>query len=296
MFTDYGKRAYIKVIELEKELDKRLKELQENSYRGLFFDLSTPETATAFTRKAKFVANADGTMRCVLTVYPPSGVSVIYEILVYSKLIKTGTVSGGETAVSFDMGVFKGENEITVKLYASIPYVLENLSLTIEGSVGEYLGNRKLSCVTHNDKNYILFVCDGWYYLYLYDGSGLNLITQKDGVIDGCIGGIINDVMYVVILNENNSFNILRYNLLTSSGFTTQSLSSGVTSVCAYPHDGGIKVLFIKSGELNIGFYDSESGFFYEKTSRRAQKVFADADAPGVYILHDEFKPVKFIV
>ncbi|MBQ3234803.1 MAG: hypothetical protein IJA97_01420 [Clostridia bacterium] len=295
MIADYGERAYIKVVELEKQMEKRFSELERKSYSSLFFDLSFPEKHASFSKSVKFVARADGSVNCILTIGTPEGISVTYEVLLLGKIIKTGTLA--QTAdVTFNIGVYEGENELTIKLYCGVPFTLNNLKLSLGGAVDYFNSRRRVSIVTNGEVNYITFLSDESYSLYAYDGGGLKYALTKKGIIDACIGGILGDELYIVNVNKNNELCVMTYNVKTSSGMNTVAKATGVTSVCAFPYGDGIKIIFVKSGEVFTGYYVKNEDFSCETTSRRASLVFADADNVGAYVLYDDFKQIKFIV
>ena len=297
MFYDYGKRAYLKVLDLEKSLNKRIEELENKSYRSLFFNLSSPERYATYDKSIKFIAKTDGAVKCTVIFKAPETISVSYKITSGDKVLVSGGTNGALISnINFEFGTLEGENGIAIRISSGIPIPLDELKVFLEGTVDYYECKRRLSSVTYGDLNYITFLNDNCYQLYSYDGSLLKFRHQKDGILDACIGGVVNGELYIITLTEEHGVTVTLYDVADSFSVTTRPLVSNVTSISAFPFDDGVKIIFIKSGTVCIGFYSRSAGFSYETTSRRAKEVFADADVPNAYILYDDYKPIKFIV
>lgn len=296
MISDYGKMAYVKVIELENKLERKLKELEKSVYKSLFFDLATSETHATFTRSFKFKANADCAVKCTLTIGAIETATVNYSVTVMDKVIKSGVAKGLETLLSFDFCAYEGENDVTIELVSNVPYLLDNLKVVLGGNVDYFPSKNRLSSVSYGSKDYVTFLSGNGYVLYEYDGTRLKTLYESHEVLDACIGGMVGEELYVITISLNHGLQVMMYNVNTGFGVNTTPLINSVTSVCAYPYDNGVRIIFVKTGAVYNGFYRKGGSFSCESMGRRASLVFADANVLGACVLTDEFKPSKLIV
>ncbi len=295
MELDYGKRAYIKVLELEKKLEDLIKESERDKIKTLTFDLSVPETKATFNRTLKFIATDDCVASVSIKLTAPESVPIFYEILRNSEVVKTGKTEVSETFIAFDLGVFSGENVVDVSLMAGVPFPLDELSVTVQGKVNYLTSKRRLSCVDVGGENYIVYLNENTYTLYSYAGG--NLVEKyRTNVYDACILGYINGELYIGSISLDYGLKITIYRTSTGSSLTTKALVNGVSSVCGYQSGETAVIVYVKTGVVYKGTYERASGYSEQPTYRRGSSVFADPNVDGAYVILDGYKPTKFIV
>ena len=295
MDLDYGKRAYIKVLELEKRLENYIKNNDEQKEKSLTYDLSLPETRAVFVRRLKFMANADGIVKVSATLISPEDVPLIYEIYRNGELVKSGKTDTTETLITFDVGAFEGENELEFSISAGLPFVLDGFKLTVQGKVDYLECKRRISTIAVGESNYVLYLNGNSYTLYYYAGESL---VQKyyDDAYDACILGLVGSELYVGSISLDYGLKITIINVSTGGGLTTKALVKGVSSICGYQSGNVVTVIFVKTGEVYKGVYDRGSGFSFQSTYRRGTSVFAEPEVSNAYVISDDYKPTKFIV
>ncbi len=292
---DYGKRAYIKVMELEEKLEKFIKETESQKEKVLTFDLSVPEKKAVFSRSLKFKASVDGIVSVTAVLNAPESLPLIYELYKNDEVIKSGKTTSTETIISFELGVFSGENELVFSVSAGIPFTLDGLKVTVNGKVDYLSCKRRISLITVGEENWITYLNENTVTLYNYKGESL-IEKYSTSVYDACILGYVNGELYLGFISADYGLKIMIYRTSTGSGFTTKALVNGVSSICGYPSGNVVNVLYIKTGKVFKGVYDRGSGYTEQSTFRRGTSVYADPDVSGVYVISDGYKPTKFIV
>ena len=157
MDLDYGKRAYIKVTELEKRLDEFIQSLGKTTVKTLTFNLSTPEIKATYERVLKFNALSDGLVS-VSVVIPKTDTNAYYEIYHNGTEIKSGSNNGEDVKLDFSLGAYVGENEMTFILRSGMPVSTSGFTVTAVGTIDYINAKRRLSSLTINGVNYITYL------------------------------------------------------------------------------------------------------------------------------------------
>lgn len=295
MLIDYGKRAYLKMSELEKRIEKIEKEIEKSTYNTLVFDLSSPENAINFYKGVKFLAKGDNQLKGELIITINSSANANYQIKLNGAVVKIGKISGSENVISFDLAVYDGENLIELDFSSSVAFSFSVLKITLIGQI-EYLSQkRKLSLASTTFSDYIIYQNGNFATLYNYSLSSLVKVFDYDDVLDVSLLGYVNEILYIGIVNKEN---ILTLETLSLGGDVYKDgvvLSKNVSSVCGYASGNGVKIVFSKAGEVMQGDYVLGDAFTYQKTGRRGAFVTADADVYGAYVIYGDYKPCKLV-
>jgi hypothetical protein len=293
MDLDYGKRAYIKVTELEKRLDDFINSLAKNTVKTLTFNLSTPEIKATYQRVFKFNALADGVVSLKITI-PATSSNSFYELSHNGVEIKTGSTGGNALDIELSLDGYRGENEIFLTLRCGMPVSTSGLTATAVGTIDYISAKRKLSVASVSGVSYVAYLDSGYYTLYSYSDGVIKEIMRSKAT-DVCVLGCVLNELYIATIEEDKGLRITYYNLDSSVSLTTTPIANGVSSVCGYISDGAIKVIFVKTGEVFMGEYIKNEPFSYRSTYRRGSEVYADANSPNAYVIFDGFKPTKFV-
>ena len=296
MFSDYGKRAYIKVIELEKKFESLQKEFKNLITDTLSFDLSTPEHRAIFGQKFAFVSKDNSTVNLTLDLSTDVIVTIGYQIVLDGVVVKSGNFPNGGGTLKTEIGVGAGTQKFQINLTSPITFGLQNLYVTVSGKVEHLEDDRRLSIITLQDMNYITLVNDDRLILYGYDNAeGLFELFNLGGVIDVSIAGYIGGELYVLFVDKTNLLKVLIYNPQTFEGFTYSLGCKGVTSACGYPYGLGIMVYYVLTGGVYSGVYIKGEKFTSSPVMRRGVKVTAEPNVEGAYIISDSYNSNKLV-
>ena len=296
MFSDYGKRAYIKVIELEKRFESLQKEFKNLLTDTLSFDLSTPEHRVIFGRKFSFVSKDNSTINLTLDLATDVNVTIAYQIVLDGTVINSGNFSNGSGSLKTEIGVGAGVQKFQINLTSPITFGLLNLYVTVSGKVEHVADDRKLSIITLQNLNYITLVNDNRLILYGYDEvEGLYELFNWQGVKDVSICGFIGGELYAIFIDNLNNLSLLIYNPVTFEGINYSLNVKGVTSACGYPYGDGVMVYYVLTGNVYSGVYIKGEKFSSSAVKRRGIKVTAEPNLSGVYIISDGYNSNKFV-
>ena len=293
MDLDYGKRAYIKVTELEKRLDDFINSLAKNTVKTLTFNLSTPEIKATNERIFKFNALTDGVVSLKISI-PSTSSNCYFELYHNGVEIKSGSTGGNAFDFELSLDSYQGENEISLILRCGMPVSTSGLTATAVGTIDYIKAKRRLSVTSVNEVSYVAYLDSGYYTLYSYT-QGVIKEIMRSSAIDVCVLGYVSNELYIATIEEDNGLRITYYDLDSSVSLTTTPIVKGVSSVCGYISNNAITVIFVKTGEVFIGEYIKNEPFSYRSTYRRGSEVFADANSPDAYVIFDGFKPTKFV-
>ena len=296
MFSDYGKRAYIKVMELEKRFEKLQKEFKNLVTDTLSFDLSTPERRVIFGRKFYFVSKDNSTINLTLDLTTDVNISIGYQIVLDDAVIKSGQFEGGSGCLKTEIGVGAGELRFQINLTSPITFGIQNLYVTVSGKVEHVAEDRRLSLITVSNMNYLTLIDDNRLVLYGYDSiDGLYELFNWQDVKDVSIAGYIGSDLYLLYIDASNSLNLLIYSSISYEGNIINLGYKGVTSTCGYPYGGGIMVYYVSTGNVYSGVYIKGEKFTSSAVKRRGVKVTADSNVKGAYIISDAYNSNKLV-
>ena len=154
VIDDFAKRSYIKVLELEKRIEKIEKQAQELKVNKLTFNFEDLKGQTSKIKEFSFTANKDGRYMVdgiintdLLTL---SGVNVkIYVNNVLSfNFINNIDV---ELPFSFETAFIKGENKILIEMTANKEFSLIKLELNLSGFIDYIVKNNNDLKTTINE-------------------------------------------------------------------------------------------------------------------------------------------------
>lgn len=295
MLIDYGKRAYIKLGELEKRIVQLENQIKKTAYNTLFFDLTTPEIITKLNKSVKFLSNGDSLVKGEVFLGVPQGAFVNYQISCKGLVIKYGKTSSLENIITFDFAVEDGINSLDFTFYSSVEFEFNSIKITLGGQIDYYNQKRKLSLATTGYSDYIIYQYGDSATLYDYGLDGLVKVTEFNGVYDISLLGFSNEKLYVAVIDDKNALTIQTLDISKDTISKSSVLSKNVSSVCGYISQDRVKVIFSKTGEIMVGEYSFNQTFSFEKSGRRGDKVTADSSVIDAYVIYGDYKPTKFV-
>jgi hypothetical protein len=296
MLSNYGKLAYLKVLELEKRFENFQKDLKGSLTDLLTYDLTTPERRTVFTKKFTCKSNSTSTLNVKVDLKTDTEIKIEYQFFIGDTLVKTDFLQGGNGSFSFDYAVAQGKLNFTLKLIAVTSFTISNLYVTLSGKVSYLTEFRRLSYYTHGDVTYITTISGNVLTIYGYSVlEGLHELFILTEIKDASIVGFINGELYVSFIDEQNALKVLMYNVQTFGGLIANLSVSGVTSLCGYGYGDGVEIIFVLTGNVYVGVYVKGEPFTYQAVKRKGVKVTAEASVPGVYIISDAYSSNKLV-
>ena len=294
MFTDYGKKAYLKVLELEKRVDKLQNEVEKSIKQSLIFDLATPEILMHHTKSINFNVSNDCISKVDLNLKCSVDSEITYKICIDSTLIKSGVFSGADS-FSIELPLQKGTSHLAFKFDCSEHFLFNVFSVVIDGCVNYLNVDRRLSSVLINNANYITYLNEGVLGFYSYNNSILSKIIELNDISDGCIAGCYNGELYALLITKDNQIKVFVYNLEKSSGSILRLNVQGASSICGYVSDNFVTIYFVSGGRVFKGLYQKGAKFSYELVNRRGVKVYSSPDVTNAYVISDN-KNAKLVI
>lgn len=302
MQIEYGKIAYVKVLELEKQLKEITNLLKEkqNEDSNVYLISENDNNNSNFFEKT-FVFNSINSGK-----YKVSGITVFstdIESEIKVKYYLNGEnvythVIGNSEDINYNFYIMlaSGKNQIKVEISSTNNFNLINLSLNIERD-STLLGSGKMSSTIVNDKEYILFVSDNLGKVYEVDNQ---TIVPLLVYTFNCSSGVIlcSDSEKITIICSSLEGKLNQVDLFVSdfSSVTTDLGYGGVSSVAGIKYGDGYKVLFTRFGELFEAIYNSSGTFKAEKTGKKGSQVYGEPSVSGIYIVVDSTKKTKIIL
>ncbi len=296
MNLDYGKLAYVKVMELEKKIENLQKDIKGSLTDVLCFDLTTPENRTVFNKKFSCKCNSNSTISVSVEVQTDVAHSIKYELSLGNVVIKSGVFEGGFGNFTIEHGAGQGNVNYNLTLSCVTSFYINNLYVTLSGKISHLTEFKRMSSYTHGDVTYVSTVSGNLLILYGYSTSeGFYELFYITDVKDTSIVGFIGEELYVAYVDANNALKMLIYNPVTYNGLFANLNVVGVTSVCGYEYGEGIEVLFVLTGNVYSGVYVKGEKFSYLPVKRKGVKVTAEANYPGAYIVSDAYSSNKLV-
>ncbi len=296
---DYGKRAYIKLLNLEKRLEKLEKESSEVSYSQLNFDLSGADISTNFNKSFKLEVGKEGvyTFNCSMQSSLDSLINVRVEILVNSVVVcNQDNYYSKKNTFSFEAPLREGVNEITCKISSSNPMSLTELSFRVNGFINYVKTTNALSHVSYGGADYILHLKDKGATLYSYSQSELKKAVTLNELSECSIIGAKSGYLYILGLTTEKNLVVYRVNL---ERCTTSSLMlniTGASSACGYSINDVFTIIFAKDGEIFKGKYVFGLPFSYERINLKGVKLVTCPSANGAFIVVDKYLNAKLVI
>lgn len=296
MFSDYGKLAYVKVMELEKRLELLKKDVKSSLTEVLCFDLTTPENRTVFNKKFSCKCNATSMVSVAVEVQTDTELSISYKLVCGDIVVKSGVLQGGAGNFTVEHGVSEGEVKYTLTLSCITSFYIKNVYVTLSGKISHLTEFKRMSSYTHGDVTFVSTVSGNLLILYGYSSAeGFYELFFIPDVKDTSIVGFIGEELYVAYIDTSNKLRVLIYNPVTYNGLFANLGVSGATSVCGYNYGEGIEILFVLTGTVYSGVYVKGEKFNYSAVKRKGVKVTAEADYPGAYIISDAYASNKLV-
>ncbi len=298
---DYGKKAYLKLQEIEKRLEKIEKEQKEFNYQELEFSLGSASNIKSFERSIKVNAlregkfTVSGKMLCdVVTI---TGVVVkfyVNDILCYSFILNIDV----NFPFTFKTSFLKGVNTVKIKMTSLDKFNIDYLDLTVNGFLDYENTSNSLSIINSGNVDYILHQNQNEVMILTYtESENLKNRLNISNVLSANFVGFDSSYIYIALADTNNALWLQKINRET---FSIQKISLNVGNVtCAsgFMTDDGFKLLFCKLYDLYEGVYNKNTNkFTFYNTGKKCSKVFADVSSPNSYVMIDRFNNSKLVI
>lgn len=300
VIDDYGKRSYIKILELEKRLEKIENETTELKVNSLNFNFEDLKSENYKEKEFSFIAHkqgryvVDGIIHTDLLTLSGVNVKILVNGVEATNFINNIDV---ELPFSFETAFVKGENKILIKLSAQENFSLFNLKINLTGFIDYIVKNNRLSTFKSSNCDYVLHLSGNEGMLMTYNFStGLVHTATFSSVKDMVLLGEDNDNIDILYTDLNNNLKLKKIDLQGTVKSDILLNVKNVSSIASSKIDGGFKIYFSALAEIFEGEYFFNGEFSYRSTGRKGIKVYADCDTPNCYIIVDRFNNAKFIV
>ncbi|MBO5926067.1 MAG: hypothetical protein J6Q38_00700 [Clostridia bacterium] len=293
--NDYGKKAYVKVVELEKRIKKLENSSKESAYSELTFSFKDVIDKLRFAESFYVNALKDGNYSFTGSIDVVTGVEV--SVFVNSIQVKNFvTTSSGVTSFTVEAPFNKGSNYIFVEVTSSQTFSLNLMNFKVCGNVSYVINQNSLSYLYYKNCDYVLHLNGSLAILYLYNTvSGLNFLTQFYGLKEASIIGVFNDSMYIIAITSKNALKIFKYTFLGNLETEIDLNVELVSSACGYQTDSGFKIYFSKLNEIYSGDYLPGSEFTYTNTGRKGVKLYCEPNFDKNVIIVDKYQNAKLV-
>ena len=293
---DYGKRAYVKLNALEKRIEKLENFAMESVYSEIFYNLSGAELGSEFDKAFKVDVLKDGLYTITANLATDLASLFTVKCDVYINGVKACGIKNvilSSHSFSFDAPLYKGINEINVKVYSSSIFTLTTLNFKLCGNVAYVKMVNSLSHFASDNKDYVLHLNDDKCIIYFYSDGLFYSVGKYEDVKECSILGIKNNALIILMVGLDGGLQVLSFDI-TQKTFATYNLKvSGVNSACGFYKSGKFVIYFSKLSMIYKGNYTLGSNFYYSETNLKGVKLYADPIADGNMVVVDKYLNAK---
>ncbi len=297
---DYGKEAYVKLLELKKKVESIEKQLSKFHYNELKFNLGSDYNVTKWEQSFSLDALNEGKhyFKFKIDAQILNITGIVTEIYVNNVLCYTfANLIDGVYPFAISPTLIKGENTLKIVMNSAQEFDLNSCAVEVCGLVSYAKAYYSLSLATKGNMNYVIRktptatrVC------YYYTDNSLKTVRILYNLKDAKIVAVDDNYLYFVVIQENDTAYLTKMSL---SNFLIEEYPlnvSGVSSIAGYSFNGGIKILFCKLYSLYEGVFNLDTKTFtYSNTGKKAVKVYAESDCPNAFIITDKNNDSKFV-
>ncbi len=302
MQIEYGKIAYLKMLELEKELSALKNSLTQKTSNDIYL-VSENDDNNSLTYTKSFIFNVIesgkynfyGNMQTAFE--NENDISVIFYLngeIVY----KINLSSLLDANFNFDVLCQSGKNQLDVVFSAVNVFNLKNISVNIS----RYEKDDHYHRISHfGFDNYEIIVSvnknvASVYQLYDNQDELIELFTFN--CKDAQVYDAGTNYFAIVYVDENSNLYHKFYSLYSNYVNDTPLNVNSVQSVCGYRIDSyTVKIIYSRFSQIYYCYYtESERLIINEKTSRKGNILYADAQYKGIYFVVDFTSKTKLVI
>ncbi len=303
MEFEYGKVAYLKMLELEKELSSLKNSLNQKTSNSIYLVSENDDNnSTLFSKTFMFNVFESGKYNfhgLILTESQTENQITVDFTLNNELVLSLDMNTLSETNYSFDTLCQSGKNELIVTFTAESEFNLKKINVNLIRYEKDGLYH-KLSVLNYETTNYILNV----------SGNDATLLKVKNSSnkIESVMSFKCKDAQLIevksyyaimVFIDDNSSLKIKVVDF-ANNRVTEEDLGvSGVNSVCAYKLENGqgYKIIFSRFSQIYYCYYNVQGDSrTFEKTARKGNLVYAETNVCGVYLIVDFTSKTKLVI
>ena len=300
MEFEYGKIAYLKMLELEKELSALKNSLTQKTSNDIFLTSENDNNnSSQFSKTLVFNViesgkyNFHGNIKCEFENHN----DILVNFYLNSQLLYTTNVTSLlDKEYEFDTICQSGKNQLTVTFHAQNVFNLKTINANIFRYESDN-GYHRVSRIHFDGVEFILLVNDDTATLYkLIENQNelIELLTFK--CKDACIIDAGTNYLQIIYIDEKADL-IKKFIGFASNYVKDEPLNvSGVQSVCGYKEGEYLKIIYSRFSQIYYCYYNSLEGITVEKTQRKGNVVYADPEVVGVYIIVDFASKTKLVI
>ncbi len=298
MNFDYGKIAYLKIVELEKQLSKLQETITIQNNSSMYFISENDNNNTAVYEKT-FVFNSKNSGKYsidgIINAEIETGTLLFIDIYLDDCFMDTRVIGmNDDLEYSLNLLIKKGKNSLIFKFRSDTVFNVKKITANIHKSENSNTFNR-ITKIPKENGDYVLIVKDKYANLQIIDNGEREAITiSKFTLKDGIILYHDSDYIYVSYISSNYELFLRKINKETYE-YTDENLKvNGVNSVAGYYKDGNLVIIFVKFNQVHIGKYNF-STFTYENVGQIANRVYTEPSISDLYIITNSQDKTKLI-
>ena len=299
MEFEYGKIAYLKMLELEKELASLKNSLNQKTSNDIYLSSEiTENNSTHFSKTFVFNVIESGkyNFHGDISVEFEEQNDILVNFYLNSKLLyTTNLLATIDSEYSFDTICQNGKNELTVSLSGQNLFTVNKLNANLFRYEIDGLYHR-LSRIHFDGVEFILIVNDNIATLYkLIDSQSELTEILSFKCKDACIIDAGTNYLQLIYVDENSNL-IRKFLGFATNVVTDQPLNINcVQSVCGYKENNRLKIIYCRFSQIHYCYYTSDE-ITVEKTHRKGNIVYADPEVAGVFIIVDSTSKTKLVI
>lgn len=299
MEFEYGKIAYLKMLELEKQLSSLKNSLTKKTSNEVHL-VSENDDNNSIEFSKTFILNViesgkysyNGIIKCDFDLEN----EILVNFYLNGQLIKTQTLSDNlENLYTFDALCESGKNELIITLSGQNVFNLKKISVSLSRYENDGLYHR-ISKVNYNDITYVLSVNDNVAILSkISEDKLIEILTFNCKDAQLCYAG--NNFVRIIYVDENSNLCFKFVNVNTNYVSDECLNISAVQSVCSYKTQDYLKVIYSRFSQIYYGIYNSVDGSFSTtKTARKGNIVYSEPEIAGIYLIVDFTSKTKLVI
>ncbi len=298
MSFDYGKIAYLKIVELEKQLSKLQETLTVQTNSSMYFISENDNNNSAVYEKTFIFDSKNSgkyTIDGIINANIETGTLLFIDIYLDDCFMDTRVIGmNDDLEYSLNLLINKGKNSLIFKFRSDTVFNVKKITANIHKSENSNTFNR-ITKIPKENGDYVFIVKDKYANLKIIENGEREGITiSKFTLKDGTILYHDSDYIYVGYVTLNYELYLRKINKATNEFVDIDLGVGGLSSIAGYFKDNNLVILFIKFNQVHVGKYDF-STFTYENVGQIADRVYAEPSINDLYIITNSQNKTKLI-
>lgn len=300
MEFEYGKIAYLKMLELEKELSTLKNSLNKKTSNELHFvsendDNNSQEYSKTFILNV--IESGKYNFHGIIKNDFESENVILVNFYLNGQLVLTKNISDIlENEYTFDALCESGKNELIVTFSGQNVFSLKyiSVSLTRYESDGVY---HRLSKIEYDGQEYLLNVNANIATIYKINESDQLVEILSFNCKDAQLCYATSTIIRLVYIDENSNLCLKLVEIYSNNVIDEPLNIGGVISVACYKKGDILRLIYTRFSQVYYCDYDVSLGIFsITKTTKKGNIVYSEPKVAGVYLIVDFTSKTKLVI